>query len=174
MVAINVQKETYINYILSSLEIDSSWLAKNASRLWDSYKPEDFKVTEKSKQYCIKCLKNLEYAKTASYSIQGFNSTDYPFVEIQLIMRKDTAFVNTDGIKPFMLPWNINNKYKSFNPKLSIALGNILPDDDTYTNKHRLLGSKNAKEHSFEGLLAHRIIFDHCVENYKRKKLRVE
>lgn len=175
--AITAQKESFINYFLSSLDIDSVWLENNASRLWELYRPEKFKVSEKSKEYCIKCLKNIKYAQKASYRIQGDRSTsDYPFVEIRFMNKGDTIFINTGGQKPFMLPWNIDDKYKSYNPKISIALANILPFDD-YTNKDRLLGHKDLGEYSFEGLLTNGIIYDNCVDTtkkYKRWKLKEE
>jgi hypothetical protein len=175
--AITAQKESFINYYLSSLDIDSIWLENNASRLWELYRPVKFKASEKSKEYCIKCLKNIEYAQKASYRIQGDQSTsDYPFVEIRIISKRDTILINTGGQKPFMLPWNIDDKYKSYNPQISIALANILPFDD-YTNKDRLLGHKDLDDYSFEGLLTNGIIYDHCVDKakkYKRWKLKEE
>lgn len=80
--AVTAKKESYINYILPCLGIDSVWLSDNADRLWELYKPEGFKVSEEAKKYCIECLKNFEYAQRASYGIQGASSTsDYPFVE---------------------------------------------------------------------------------------------
>jgi hypothetical protein len=173
--AITAKEESFINNYLFSLGIDSVWLNENASRLWDLYKPDRFKVSEKARDYCVRCLKNLEYARKASYAIQGSSSTsDYPFVEIRLINEKDTVFINTDGQKPFMLPWNVNEKYQSFNPQISIALADILPYDD-YSNRGRLLGYNGRREHSFEGLLTTGIIYDHCVDQTKKwKKWRLK
>jgi hypothetical protein len=168
--AITTKRESYINYILFSLDIDSVWLNDNANRLWELYKPDRFKVSEKARDYCIRCLKNLKYAQKASYGIQGANSTsDYPFVEIRLVNKKDTVFINTMGQRPFMLPWNINEKYQSFNPRISIALADILPYED-YSNKGRLLGSKGSGEYSFEGLLTTGIIYSNCVDRTKKWK----
>jgi hypothetical protein len=170
--AITAKKESYINYILSNLDIDSAWMIDNADRLWEQYKPDRFKVSEKARDYCIRCLKNFEYAQKASYTIQGERSTsDYPFVEIRLITKKDTVFINTEGQKPYMLPWNINGRYQSFNPKISIALADILPYDN-YSNKSRLDGQKDLGEYSFEGQLTTRIIYNYCVDKTKKKSKR--
>lgn len=175
--AVTVKRESYINYLLSNIDIDSIWLNENANRLWELYKPDRFKASEKARDYCIRCLKNLEYAKKASYGIQGASSTsDYPFVEIRFISKEDTVFINTGGQRPFMLPWNMNEKYQSFNPNISISLAEILPYDD-YSNKGRLLGSKDRGEYSFEGLLTTGIIYNNCVDwtkKWKKWKLKEE
>jgi hypothetical protein len=170
--AIIAQRESQANYILPNLGIDSSWLNDNAGRLWNLYKLKRYKASEKAEAYCIRCIKNREYAKRSAFGIQGSPSTsDYPFVEIKLITRLDTLVINTGGQEPFMLPWNMNNKYKSFNPRLSLALADILPFDE-YTNKQRLRGYKEAGPFSFEGLLTKGIIQEHCVEKNKKKKLK--
>lgn len=175
--AITARKESYINYVLFSLDIDSVWLNDNANRLWELYKPDRFKVSKKAREYCIRCLQNLKYAQKASYGIQGASRTsDYPFVEIRLVSKKDTVFINTEGQRPFMLPWNVNEKYQSFNPRISIALADILPYED-YSNKKRLLGSKDRGDYSFEGLLATGVIYSNCVDKrgkWKRWKLKEE
>lgn len=168
--AVTAKKESYINYILPCLGIDSVWLSDNADRLWELYKPEGFKVSEEAKKYCIECLKNFEYAQRASYGIQGASSTsDYPFVEIRVIIKEDTIFINTAAQMPLMLPWNIADKYQSFNPRISVALADILPYDD-YSNKGRLLGFKDRGKFSFEGLLATSIIYGNCVDRTKKRK----
>jgi hypothetical protein len=168
--AITATRASYINYYLSSLNIDSIWLEENASRLWEQYKPDKFKVSEKAKAYCIKCLKNEKFAQKASYRIQGASSTsDYPFVEIRIFSKSDTIFINTGGQEPFMLPWNMDGKYRSYNPRISIALADILPFGD-YSNKKRLLGNNGRGENSFEGLLTTGIIYDNCVDRRKKRK----
>jgi hypothetical protein len=168
--AITVKRESFINYFLSNMDIDSVWLNDNANRLWKLYKPDRFKASEKARDYCIRCLKNWEYAKKASYGIQGARSTsDYPFVEIRFISKRDTVFINTGGQRPFMLPWNMDKKYESFNPNISISLAAILPYED-YSNKGRLLGFKDRGEYSFEGLLTTGIIYNNCVDTTKKWK----
>lgn len=168
--AITVKRESYINYILANLGIDSAWLENNAARLWELYKPKESKISIKAKEYCIKCLKNFRYAQIASYAIEGNHSTsDYPLVEIKLISKKDTLLIHTQGQLPYMLPWNMNNRYKSFNPQISIALAAILPYND-YSNKYRLLGAKELGESSFEGLLARGIIYANCYDTTKKRK----
>jgi hypothetical protein len=168
--AITVKRESYINFILANLDIDSAWLESNAARLWELYKPKESKISAKAKEYCIKCLKNFKYAQHSSYAIQErFGTSDYPYVEIKLICKRDTLIINTRGQLPFMLPWNMNNKYESYNPNIAIALADILPYDE-YSNRDRLLGSKDSGEYSFEGILSRGIIFGQCFDRTKKRK----
>lgn len=167
-IAINAKRESFINYTYSVLGVDSTWLSANADNLFEKY--NDYRGSKKAKAYCIKCIKDLEKTKVASYSIySGWSTSDYPFCAIQLINDQDTLTISTNAQRAYMLPWNIADQYESYNANISIAFGNLLPNNEN-SNKRRLTGQE-AKA-LYERQLMVSIINRYCKKNWKKLKTK--
>lgn len=119
--------------------IDSLWLITNSERLYALW----YKENRKSKKYTQAFVKdNLNDIKKfrsmfISYLMQT-NMSSYPHFEMQLISNVDTTFIYSKGQNLFQIPWDMNEKYKTYNPVLAIAIANLLPNEDYFSSKSRL------------------------------------
>ena len=164
--AINAKEESFINNTYSVLGIDSTWFEIDADSLFNKY--NHYKANKKAQENCINCMKDIEKVKLAFFTLNhSWKTSDYPYCAIQLIKGQDTLTISTIGQEIYMLPWNIADSYESYNANISIAFGNLLPDNED-SNKRRLSGQK-AKE-LYEEHLTEKIIDIYCKKN--RKKLK--
>lgn len=101
------------------------------------YKPEKL-------NYCRDKLKDYElFNRTAMAITHGSATSDYPMVSIEFRNSNDTLTFHTYGQHPFMLPWfDKTDKEYSYNPNLSKAIGQLLPEYK-YSNRDRLLGLRS-------------------------------
>jgi D-ribose pyranose/furanose isomerase RbsD len=101
------------------------------------YKPEKL-------SYCKNKLKDYElFNRTAMAITHGSATSDYPTVSIEFRNGNDTLAFHTYGQHPFMLPWfDKTDKEYSYNPNLSKAIGQLLPEYK-YSNRDRLLGLRS-------------------------------
>ncbi|MCE7995427.1 MAG: hypothetical protein HEP71_25845 [Roseivirga sp.] len=172
--AINDQKSRSFVTIVENLGMDSEWVSKNASRLFDSYKLPDVEPTDKQRDYCLSCFLDKRKVITAGLLlVGGHNSSDYPYMEIQFIQSGDTLTFSTDNPYPLSMPWMLNDSIKYYNPKISILLADILPDL-IYSNKTRLSGDYTAftKYKSVEEIFTKRMLYRFCTEFKGKKKRR--
>ncbi|MEM8894869.1 MAG: hypothetical protein AAGC88_09845, partial [Bacteroidota bacterium] len=110
----------------------------------------------------------------ASMSLIGSpNTSDYPFIEVQFIRSSDTLNFYTIKPYPLSMPWIIEDSIKSFNPRISILLADLLPDLE-YSNKKRLSGDYSISifYDSIEEAFTKSMIFKYCTEFKSRKKRR--
>jgi hypothetical protein len=156
--------------ILTTLGLTIDSLKKQSDTFLIRYLTEHkIKYNEKKLTFCKDKLEDFELYKKTSIMINGWVSTsDYPKVSIELRNEKDTISYYTEAQNPYMLPWrDKNGKAISYNPNLSIALGQLLPGYE-HSNQDRLLG-KRGLFGDYLTTLYFFTIKDNCINS--RKKL---
>ncbi|MGD1840039.1 MAG: hypothetical protein ACFB0B_03965 [Thermonemataceae bacterium] len=157
--------------------MDSSWVAENALRLFETYQLPDIEPTQAQKAFCLSCFQDQSKLMIASLSLIGHpNTFDYPFIEMQFITSNDTLSLYTRNPTPLSLPWVTEGTNYSYNPKISILLADLLPDL-RYSNSNRLAGDYSAvpsySYQSVEEVFTKVIIYRYCtVFNGKKRKRR--
>ena len=160
--------------ILENLDMDSAWVSQNADRLFEAYKLPDIEPTPEQKEFCISCFQDQQKTMTASFSLIGsYNSSDYPFIEIQFISSDDTLNLYTDNPYPLSMPWILKDSIKSYNPKISLLLAELLPDVE-HSNKSRLSGDYSTSFYykSIEEAFTKSMLYKYCTEFNGKKKRR--
>ncbi|MDN5211907.1 hypothetical protein QQ020_07585 [Fulvivirgaceae bacterium BMA12] len=172
--AINDRRSRSPRYILKNLGMDSTWIAANAARLFDSYKLSGPEPTPAQRDFCISCFLDKEKAMRASFSLIGTHNTyDYPYIEIQFIQSNDTLSLYTDNPWPLSMPLVFEDSIKYYNPKISLLLAEILPDLK-HSNKERLSGDYSTSFYytSIEEAFARSVLYRYCTEFKGKKKRR--
>lgn len=139
---IKIREDTTVQSVLSALGVDSLYLVKNAERLIDKNRV-NFDQTEK--EYYLKQIKNYEKILWAAYQLPVNHSDEEPisFINVQFFAQNDDVLqIFSKGRDAYLLPWNINRVYLSYNPNISILLGKIFPESKSL-NKEILEGGKD-------------------------------
>lgn len=172
---INDRRSGSPRYILQNLGMDSSWIAANAGRLFESYKLPEPEPTPAQRNYCISCFLDKKKAMRASFSLIGsHNTSDYPYIEIQFLDSEDTLNIYTDNPYPLSMPWILEDSIKYYNPKISMLIAELLPEKE-HSNKRRLSGdySISSNYKSIEEAFAKSVLYQYCtVINAKKKSKR--
>lgn len=125
---------------LTAFGKDSTWLIKNAEKLWINYL-DGRKEYDEINKIAIQTIKDYHKIKDIIKTMQGsFNWTDdYPSVKIYIINKSDTINLYSDGQYPYMLPW-YTEEGKIYNGNLSKYIAELLPENKL-SQKKRLDGS---------------------------------
>ena len=172
--AINDRSSRSPRKILENLDMDSVWIAENASRLFQAYKLSDVEPTKEQKEFCLSCFQDPNKTQRASFSLIGHgNTSDYPYIEIQFIRSSDTLNLHTINPYPLSMPWVFVDSIKYYNPKISLLLAELLPDLE-YSNKKRLAGDYSTSLHykSIEEAFTKSMLNNYCtvLKGKKRRK----
>lgn len=161
---INSKKISPYNY-LRDTGIDSAWLQSNSKRLFENWLKLHPNAKEQSKSNISEALKDYNLFKKAFFHyITPGNFTHYPFFEISFITKSnDTIRLESRGQGQYQVPWTLNDK-KNYNPKLSILISNLIPDQQFYSVKSRLDPDWSQTE---EGILN---AFERVQNMYESKK----
>lgn len=140
-----VLKKSKRGQILDELQLTNDSISKHLDEYLLKYLTEKkIKYKPEKLNYCKSKLTDYELFRQTAMSItNGGATSDYPTVSIEFRNNEDTLKFYTTGQYPFMLPWfDQSDKEYSYNPSLSVELGELLPDYK-YSNRNRLLGQKS-------------------------------
>lgn len=126
---INNPKSSY-KEVLNHYGIDRAWYDSNKTRLFNQL----------ISQYAITDELKLEFARELLFDYESFVSlvyttihrsgtSRYSNVTIAFENQFDTLMIHTRGVNAFMVPWESDSAYKNYDPKLSIAIHNIIPEE---------------------------------------------
>lgn len=145
--------------IAKELELHDKLLEENARKYLELYNQiHNSNLKESQTAYCKTQLQDIEtLQKSAKELIRKGALSDYGYTSVKVYRKRDTLQYRTKGTSYFMLPWHNEEKdIYTYNPKASIWVGSIIPND---LNRNLLQGENFMKDLYFY------VIDKYCLNN---------